>query len=109
MTLCGAQTHKPLWMASAMGHVEVVRALLPTGASVDLLGDGGSPPLHCASCSGHVEAVRALLSAGASVDLVRACDGTSPLFIACQAGHQDVILELLPAVCGGERGLGPGV
>ena len=39
--------------------------------------------------------VRALLSAGAQVDLARADTGASPLWMACQAGHVDVIRTLL--------------
>ena len=62
-TDCG---QSPLFVASAMGHLEVVRALLSAGALVDLdTTDFSSSPLYVASRGGHVEVVRTLLSAGA--------------------------------------------
>ena len=61
-----------------MGHIGVVRALLSTGAMVNLQTKAGVSPLHVAcgmllvAChSGSIEVVRALLSAGARADLSR--------------------------------------
>ena len=55
-------------IASRNGHVEVVRALVEAGASVDQARNDGVTPLCIASEEGHVEVVRVLVAAGASVD-----------------------------------------
>ena len=44
-------------------------------------------PLHVACLKGHIGVVRALLSAGAMVDQHDA----SPLCVACQEGHTEVL------------------
>ena len=86
----------PLYIASAMGHVDVVRVLLEAGADIDKAKDNGATPLSIASWMGHVNVVKVLLEAGA--DINKAMDtGATPLYIASEKGHVDVVKVLLEA------------
>ena len=58
----------PLFIASKVGHLEVVRELLARGAAVDTASDDGATPLYIASQEGHFEVTRELLARGAAVD-----------------------------------------
>jgi ankyrin repeat domain-containing protein 17 len=51
-----------------MGHQDVVRRLLQSGAAVDTHDDLGWTPLMSASQNGHFEVVRLLLQNGANAD-----------------------------------------
>ena len=89
-------------------HVDVLRALLPSGGQVDSASTnylGGTSALWVASFNGHVGVVRALLSAGAQVDLENN-QGFSPLYVACRRGHLEVACTLLSA--GAQVNLGDG-
>ncbi|CAK9073073.1 unnamed protein product [Durusdinium trenchii] len=55
-----------LLMASANGHLEIVRCLLEARASADLANDAGNCPLHWASLNGHLEVVKALVATKAN-------------------------------------------
>ena len=77
--------------------VEVARALLSAGATVDLQSNVGNSPLWIASQNGHYEVVRALLSSGAQVDFHDNVFNASPLFVACSQGHAEVARALLSA------------
>merc|ERR1712187_200231 len=54
-----------LLMASANGHVEVMKALLDARASAEMANEAGNCPLHWAALNGHVEACKTLLEARA--------------------------------------------
>jgi ankyrin repeat protein len=54
-----------LFVASQIGHLDVVRELLARGANANAAFDTGATPLIQASWNGHVDVVRALLAAGA--------------------------------------------
>ena len=84
-------------MACQTGHLEVARALLSAGATVDLQSNVGNSPLWIASQNGHYEVVRALLSSGAQVDFHDNVFNASPLFVACSQGHAEVARALLSA------------
>ena len=96
MTTDGAT---PLYMASQLGHVEVVKALLdhPHTNVNQARTDAGITPLLMASQKGHVGVVKALL-AHQQIKVNKAGTGESkatPLFVAHQNGHVDVVKVLL--------------
>ena len=86
-------------MASVNGHTEVMRALLTTGASMDMQDDvHGQTALMWASGGGHTETVSVLLTAGASVDAPRIEDNATALEMALAEGHRDVVDRLAQAL-----------
>ena len=82
----------PLQSAAWGGHVETVKILLESGAS---LPGAGEKALRTAARRGHVEVLRALLAAGVSADAVE--DGQSMLFSAIQLDRVDIAEALLEA------------
>uniref|UniRef100_A0A672K5Y4 Uncharacterized protein n=1 Tax=Sinocyclocheilus grahami TaxID=75366 RepID=A0A672K5Y4_SINGR len=67
---------------SKEGHVDVVAELLKLGANVDAATKKGNTALHIASLAGQAEVVREL-------------DGFTPLAVALQQGHDQVVSLLL--------------
>ena len=65
------------------------------GAAVDLECSFGRRALHIAAKYGHVETVRLLVDKNAEIDKVDR-DGWTPLMIASQGGHAEVVEQLLP-------------
>ena len=57
-------------------------------------GLGGSP-LSIAASRGNMECLRLVISAGAYIDSVRKEDGTTPLYMACQEMHVELVDELV--------------
>ena len=86
----------PLFLASGIGHVPVVEALLQHGAAVDQgRTDIGATPLFAASGFGHYPVVEALLQHGAAVDQATTDDGRTPLYVASLFDHVRVVEALL--------------
>jgi hypothetical protein len=85
----GEEELTPLSLASAYGHVEVVRALLARGAAVDAADSDGATPLVIASEHGHFEVARELLARGAS-PRAAASNGDTALTRATANGHHAV-------------------
>ena len=99
-----------LHVAAATGHVASVEALLNAGAKPSIVNAAptehyaranfkrcaGYTPLHFAAWRGTVESVDALIAAGGKVDAA-GDDGTTPIALADQFGHVDVVLSLLNA------------
>ena len=79
----------------ALHHLEVVRALVEAGASVDQAMKNGVTPLIMATQKGHHEVVHALVEAGASVD--KRWRNQTPLIMATQKGHHEVVRVLREA------------
>ncbi len=75
----------PLIVASLLGHVECVDALLEANATVDKMADDGSTALVHASRTDNFECAQALIDAGADVDL-QTNTGWTPLVFACWNG-----------------------
>ena len=82
--------------ASQRGYVEVVEALIATGADVNAANHSGCTPILEASCFGHLEIVQALIAAGADVNRASNQDST-PISWASQKGHLEVVRALIAA------------
>ena len=61
-----------------------------------LAGDPPRPPLIDAAWRGRAADVAALLAGGADVNEPN-LNGVTPLYIACQEGHAEVVMKLLAA------------
>ena len=85
-----------LLRASEYGYVEVVNALVATGADVNKADDDGYTPIYVASQDGHLEVVQALIAAGADVSKADN-DGRTPIYAASYKGHLEVIQALIAA------------
>uniref|UniRef100_A0A672RZN4 Ankyrin 3 n=1 Tax=Sinocyclocheilus grahami TaxID=75366 RepID=A0A672RZN4_SINGR len=98
-----------LHLASKEGHVDVVAELLKLCANVDAATKKGNTALHIASLAGQTEVVRELVTNGANVNaqmftngivyIVKQNtvinDGFTPLAVALQQGHDQVVSLLL--------------
>ena len=83
-----------LRIAITEGRINEVRALLESGASVDLADRQGTTLLFRAAEKGHTEIAALILQNGAKVDLADR-DGATPLFIAAEEGHTEIAALLL--------------
>ena len=90
----------PLMTAARAGRLEVVRALVARGATVNSgLPSSGQTALMWAAAEGHADVVEALLAAGA--DACRELDsGFTAMFFAARGGHRSVVAALLRAGVG---------
>ncbi|MEO0600747.1 MAG: ankyrin repeat domain-containing protein, partial [Myxococcota bacterium] len=92
---------RPLHLACAAGHVEVVRELLAAGAHPNAASshpgcfEGLRPP-HAAVAGDHLEVVELLLSHGARVDATDEA-GFTPLHLAVACSTRPVVRRLLAA------------
>lgn len=89
---CGKRPARPtsaLELASAQGHVPVVRLLMAPTSSM-------SKGLIAAARYGHLDAVNVLLESGADIDH-RDCTGTTALIGAVSNRHLSVVQRLLEA------------
>ncbi|KAJ3019814.1 hypothetical protein HKX48_001741 [Thoreauomyces humboldtii] len=85
-----------LHQASANGHLDIITHILPelSVSDVNAPNQDGSTALHWAALNGKLECVEALLKAGA--DATQKNDlGRSPVTVAEQQGHMDVVNLLL--------------
>ena len=83
-----------LRIAITKGRINEVRALLGSGAFVDLARTDGGTPLFVATKQGYPKIAALLLQEGAKVDL-GITNGTTPLFIAAKKGHAALATLLL--------------
>ena len=83
-----------LRIAITKGRINEVRALLGSGAFVDLADRQGATLLFLAAEKGHTKIAALLLKNGASVDLAKR-NGATPLFIAAQLGHAEIATLLM--------------
>jgi ankyrin repeat protein len=56
-------------LAARAGHIEVVRMLVQSGASINHLDESGNAPIHWAARGGYLEVVQYLAENGADLDL----------------------------------------
>ena len=86
-------------LAAEYGHHEVVSLLADMGANLDLARDqGGANPVLVAAYNGHLGVVRVLAAKGANLDL-KDEDGDTPLCVATQQGHHEVVGFLIAWLC----------
>lgn len=76
----------PLHSAACGGHVEVVKELITSGASVEVHNENGHTPLMEAASAGYVEVARLLLEAGAGINTHSNEFKESALTLACYKG-----------------------
>ena len=87
--------YTPLLYAASQGHADVVRTLLIKGADANKASKTCAfTPFFVASIKGHSSVVSILTSEGADVN--RPCfDGRTPLYSACERGHEITVIFLL--------------
>ena len=81
----------PLLSASLGGHADVVAILVKRGASTGSRNDRGLTPLHGAAYAGSLETVQLLVQSGAAVNDAENVFKVTPLIVAAEEGHADVI------------------
>ncbi len=91
----------PLHHAAALGHVQVVDALLDGGAHVNQRSSTprsyeGSTALHLAVAGGHAAVVESLLARGANPSL-RDDAGYAAMHLAAELGHLGIVKRLVRA------------
>ena len=87
----------PLHFASAEGHIEIMQMLLKKKSPVNAQTNLGNTPLHLASLKGRTEAVKLLMQHKA--ELLENTDGHTPLKVAQDNGHHDIV-DLLSGYAG---------
>ena len=85
-----------LGRASLHGYVEVVNALIATGADANKADNDGTTPIHPASSRDHLEVVQTLIAAGADVNKANN-SGYTPIFWASLNGRLEVVQALIAA------------
>ena len=90
----GPHAKTPMYTASKMGHLPVVKCLVKAGASLNHPNENGTTPVYVGCQNGHLPVVQELLMHGADADQANA-KGVTPLYIGCQKGHLCVVQALL--------------
>jgi ankyrin repeat protein len=87
----------PVADAAMAGDLATVRTLLKQGGDVNAAQGDGMTALHWAAINNQVELAQVLLYAGANVRAATRINGYTPLFLASQHGHADLVETLLEA------------
>lgn len=96
LTVLGASGDTALTQAVKAGNAAAVRALLKSGADVNVRSGDGATPLLWAVHGGHLEIARALIDGGAAVDAANDF-GITPLLHASRTGNAAMVDLLLRA------------
>ncbi|XP_075165700.1 protein fem-1 homolog B isoform X2 [Haematobia irritans] len=83
-----------LWVASGLGHLQVVKLLVQKGANVNHNTKAQSSPLRAACYAGRLDIVKYLIDHGADVNLGNKYNNTC-IMIAAYKGHTQVVDTLL--------------
>ena len=88
----------PLLLACISTNASLVECLLKHGADPLLTMDGGVTALHVLCEAGHTASIQCLLQHPAIGPLAnkKSDDGLLPIVEAVQAGHRDIVAQLLP-------------
>lgn len=87
----------PLMMAATFGHPQVVTVLLNKGANVSITVDDGATALHCSAQGGYLAATKLLVKASANLEAKLNTTGYTPLQLAAQYGHSEIMGVLIEA------------
>lgn len=85
----------PIWHAAATGSTEAVKALIKTGASINLADDLGMTPLHAASREGHCDVIILLLQSRAYITSETLGFNFTALDYAAMFGHTPCVRAFL--------------
>lgn len=77
-------------IASSVGHLEIVSALLGRGARVDVANQTGQTALHYAASKGHIDVARLLLEHHADINSQDRY-GSAPLHRAASLGRDAIV------------------
>jgi len=80
---------RPIHLAAAQNHLDVVNMLLERNVEVNIQHDTGITPLHYAAKQGNLDMLIALLEDGADVNIPME-DGTTPADLAMNNGHFEI-------------------
>ncbi|XP_013111702.1 protein fem-1 homolog B isoform X2 [Stomoxys calcitrans] len=83
-----------LWVASGLGHLQVVKLLVQHGANVNHNTKAQSSPLRAACYAGRLDIVKYLIEHGADVNIGNKYNNTC-IMIAAYKGHTQVVDTLL--------------
>ncbi|RXG74080.1 Ankyrin repeat domain-containing protein 16 [Armadillidium vulgare] len=85
----------PLMLASAKGHLSVIKKLISKNASCDLINKDGWTPFHLACRDADAEVVEFFLSLKTDIWKTRSKNGRTPLHTAALHGNIDIVSSLL--------------
>lgn len=93
----------PAWLAARGGHADILRLLIKHHVELNApTGKSHSYPIHQAAHNGHKKAVELLLQNGADPDPVDV-DGVTPLWLAAQEGHDEIVAMILGRESGDKK------
>ncbi|MBY0402265.1 MAG: ankyrin repeat domain-containing protein, partial [Cyanobacteria bacterium] len=92
--ISGREDYTPLWAASNMGHIPLMKLLLEKGANPNYAQSQGVTPLMAAAESGSTKAVSLLLSRGADIN-AKTNTKQTPLSYATRRDNLDVFDYIL--------------
>ena len=84
----------PIWVASAAGHIALVKYLLQKGADVNAVTSTNSTSLRAACFDGHFDIVEYLIQNGANIEIANQHNHTC-LMIACFKKHFEIVKVLV--------------
>ena len=90
--VCSLYGETPLHKASKEGHSSVVRLLLELGADTTIVSNHGETALDLAALNGHIDLIILDFKYNPHVKLTF---GRTPLHMACNGGHLNVVRKLL--------------
>ena len=110
MVLAGADPYEsPVADAAQLGDLEAVRALLQQGEDPNAAQADGLTALHWAALNDKRGITEILLYAGATVSPITRVGGYTPLHLASQNGHGEVVRKLLESGADANAFTGTGV
>ena len=87
----------PLFLAAMNGNGAIMRKLLVAGANANQVEKTGETVLMVAIRTGDADAVRALLEHGANPNIAEPQLQLTPLMVAAEAGHTEIVASLMKA------------